>query len=80
MHGLDKFENAVFKTLGSAGALNPAFFFAGAAAHDANDHLVYNHSTGALYYDSNANAAGGAVLVAVLSTKPVLSASDFQVI
>jgi hypothetical protein len=27
---------------GAAHALNPAFFFAGAAAHDADDFIVYN--------------------------------------
>ena len=86
VHGVDKLqmENAVFAKLGAGAphALNPAFFFAGAAAHDANDYLVYNKATGALFYDSNGNAAGGAVLVAVMTSlvKPVLTASDFQVI
>jgi hypothetical protein len=34
-------------------ALNPAFW-AAAAAHDANDHTVYNRASGALSYDSTA--------------------------
>lgn len=81
--GIDKFwlENAVFTKLGGPGPLNPAFFRAGTVALDANDFLVYNRATGALYYDVNANAAGGAVMIASLAAnKPVLAASDFVVI
>jgi Ca2+-binding RTX toxin-like protein len=75
-------ENAVFTKLGAgaAHALNPAFFRAGASALDANDYIVYNRATGALAYDSNGNAGGGAVQVAVLTNKPVLAAGDFVVI
>jgi Ca2+-binding RTX toxin-like protein len=82
-HGVDKFwmENAVFTKLGAAGVLlNPAFLRVGAAAVDANDFIVYNKATGGLFYDSNANAAGGLLAVAVLINKPLLSASDFAVI
>ena len=61
-------------------ALNPAFFFAGAAAHDANDHIIYNSSTGVLFYDSNGNLAGGATVIATLTNKPLLTAGDFGVI
>jgi len=82
-HGVDKFwmENAIFTKLGAAGVLlNPAFLRVGAAAVDANDFIVYNKATGGLFYDSNANAAGGLLAVAVLINKPLLSASDFAVI
>jgi Ca2+-binding RTX toxin-like protein len=82
VHGGDKFwmENSVFTTLGAAGALNPNFFKLGAAATDADDHIVYNNLTGALFYDSNGNAAGGSTQFATLTTKPILSAGDFVVI
>ena len=73
-------ENAVFAKLGAAGALNPAFLRAGAAASDANDYIVYNRANGVLSYDSNGNAAGGAIAFAVLTNKPVLAADDFVVI
>src|SRR5262249_41013504 len=73
-------ENAVFTKLGSIGALKAAFFYNGAAAHDADDHVIYNRSTGALIYDSNGNAAGGAVAIATLQHKPILAANDFIVI
>jgi Ca2+-binding RTX toxin-like protein len=82
VHGGDKFwmENSVFTQLGAAGALNGAFFRLGPTALDANDYLVYNNLTGNLYYDSNGNGAGGAILFATLTTKPILSAGDFVVI
>ena len=72
-------DNAIFAKLGAAGVLNAAYFWAGAAAHDANDYIIYNQSTGALFYDSNANAAGGAIQFATLTTKPVLAYNDFTV-
>jgi Ca2+-binding RTX toxin-like protein len=82
VHGGDKFwmENAVFTKLGAAGALNPAFFRLGPAALDADDHIVYDHTTGNLFYDSNGSAAGGVMQFATLTTKPILSAPDFVVI
>jgi Ca2+-binding RTX toxin-like protein len=83
-HVADTFrlENAVFTKLGAGGvhALNPAFFRAGAAAADANDYVNYNQATGLLIYDVNANAAGGAIAFAVLTSKPAIAANDFAVI
>jgi Ca2+-binding RTX toxin-like protein len=75
-----KFENAVFTKLGNAGVLNAQFLRLGAAPLDANDYLIYNKATGILTYDVNGNAAGGAQQVAVLTTKPTLTLSDFVVI
>jgi Ca2+-binding RTX toxin-like protein len=76
-----KLENAVMPKLGAGvHALNPQYFRAGTAALDANDFIVYNRPTGGLYYDSDGNGAATAVLIATLSTKPVLTASDFVVI
>src|SRR5262249_6952334 len=43
-HVADTFrlENAVMKALGAVtGALKASYFFAGAAAHDADDHIIY---------------------------------------
>jgi Ca2+-binding RTX toxin-like protein len=73
-------DNAIFTQLGRAIGMDPNFFRAGSAALDANDYIVYDQSTGGLMYDSNGNGAGGAILFAVLTTKPVLTASDFVVI
>ncbi|NMG01211.1 calcium-binding protein, partial [Aromatoleum toluolicum] len=75
-------ENAIFTSLTTTGALNAGWFISGAgitAAADANDYLIYNSTTGALYYDQDANGAGEAVQFATLSGTPSLSASDFLV-
>ncbi|MBK7521566.1 MAG: hypothetical protein IPI75_15800 [Gammaproteobacteria bacterium] len=52
------------------------------SAQDADDRLIYNTTSGALYYDADGTGAGAAVQFAQLgtSTHPVLSASDFVVI
>jgi Ca2+-binding RTX toxin-like protein len=73
-------DNAVMPALGAPGQLAAAKFFVGAAAHDADDRIVYNKATGVLSYDSNGNLGGGAVQLAILTTKPTLTAADFLVI
>ena len=50
------------------------------APADANDYVVYNKATGNLFYDFNGNGAGGATLLATLTGKPTLTASDFVAI
>ncbi|MDK1389880.1 calcium-binding protein, partial [Sinorhizobium sp. 8-89] len=74
-----RLENAVFTVLGTVGTLAAAAFHLGSAAHDADDRIVYNPSTGGLVYDSNGNAAGGAVQFATLSTGLSLTHADFLV-
>ena len=73
-------ENAVFTKLTVGGVLNPALFWNGTAAHDSNDFIIYNRASGALYYDPNGNLPGGAVMFAVLTTRPAIAANDFVVI
>jgi Ca2+-binding RTX toxin-like protein len=73
-------DNATFAALGVAGGLNSSLFWVGAAAHDANDRIVYNKATGALYYDTNGNAAGGTYLIATIQNKPTLTFADIVVI
>jgi Ca2+-binding RTX toxin-like protein len=80
--GTDKIalDDAVFTAIGGLGALNPNAFFTGAAAHDADDRIIYNGATGQLFYDADGNGAGAAVLFATLQNLPVLTASDITVI
>ncbi|MDX2276138.1 MAG: calcium-binding protein [Hyphomonadaceae bacterium] len=74
-------ENSVFAALGAAtGVLAAAKFWVGAAAHDANDRIIYNATTGALIYDANGNAAGGSVQIATLTKNLALTNADFVVI
>ena len=71
----------LFNTL-ALGVLNALFFKANATgtAKDADDRIIYNTVTGALFYDSNGIVAGGATQFATLSTHPVINAADFEVV
>lgn len=62
--------------------LSAALFKANSSgtATDSDDRIIYNTLTGALFYDSNGNGAGGAIQFAVLANKAALSSIDFVVI
>ena len=72
------FDRAAFTAFANltAGALDPTQLNLGTTATTAQHHLVYTQSTGSLYYDTDGAGGAAQVLVAVLSTKPVLSAAD----
>jgi Ca2+-binding RTX toxin-like protein len=75
-------ENAIFTSLTATGGLNAGYFIGGAgvtAAADANDYLIYDSTTGALYYDPDGTGAAAATQFATLSTGLGLSAGDFVV-
>jgi serralysin len=80
--GSDKvaLDDAVFTAIGPLGALNANAFFAGTAAHDADDRIIYDSVSGRIWYDADGNGAGGQVLFATVDPATVLVASDFQVI
>ena len=64
-------------------ATGDARFYAAAGAssgHDADDRLVYDTSSGHLYYDADGSGAGAAQLVANLPAGSTLVASDIWVI
>ncbi len=79
-------ENSIFKALGKSGsATKPAllktdYFYAGTAAHDANDHIIYNKATGAIYYDADGTGASQQVLIATVKKGLGLTYKDFYVI
>jgi Ca2+-binding RTX toxin-like protein len=75
-------ENAIFTRLSATGALNTANFRASATskAVDANDYILYNTTSGALYYDADGSGIGVAIQFASLPNLPNLTAADFLVI
>jgi Ca2+-binding RTX toxin-like protein len=76
-----RLENAIFTRLGAGvHMLSSAFFRAGPKALDANDYIVYNKATGALFYDDNGSGAGHAIQFATLNNRPTLTFSEFQVV
>jgi Ca2+-binding RTX toxin-like protein len=75
-----RFSGTVFSALGAAGQLGADAFFAGTAAHDATDRIVYDSASGNLFYDADGNGAGSAVLVANIGVGTALAATDLWVI
>ena len=73
-------DNSIMKALMQTGTLTVASFYVGAAAHDADDHIIYNSATAALFYDSNGSAAGGSTQFAELKTGLALTNNDFVVV
>lgn len=86
--GIDKIQlsKAIFTALGAAGSsLTQAQFWAGTGVikgHDGDDRVVYNNTTGALYYDADGSGNTAAIQIALLgiSTHPNLLFSDLQII
>ena len=73
-------DSAVFTALTPASALASGALYIGAAAHDASDRIIYNSETGALTYDYNGDAAGGATQFATVGTGLALTNGDFEVV
>jgi Ca2+-binding RTX toxin-like protein len=76
-------ENAVFMALAATGELGAANFVSGGApvAADADDYILYNSSTGELFYDADGDGSGTAVKFATLAADPDnLAAADFIVV
>lgn len=78
------FSRAAFAAL-DIGPLAAEAFYTGAgvrSAHDADDRIIYNTTTGILFYD--ADGAGGATSVAIAelgtTTHPALTAADLLII
>jgi hypothetical protein len=71
-------DHTVFTGL-AIGLLN-ASAFAFDSANGAGPQIVYNHTSGALFYDSNGAGAGGATQFASATGEPSLVASSFRVI
>jgi Ca2+-binding RTX toxin-like protein len=79
--GVDRIclDDAVFTGLGT-GTLAANLFVVGTTAGDADDRILYDSATGALFYDADGNGAGGAIQFASLGAGVLLSASDVFVI
>jgi Ca2+-binding RTX toxin-like protein len=81
---LIQLDDAIFRKIGSSLSSGEFYAKAGATrAHDADDRIIYNKSTGALYYDANGNKSGGAgpIKFAVITNKPAnLDHGDFDIV
>ena len=73
-------DNAAYKAFSAPGVLSASAFHIGAAAHDADDRIIYNSATGALFYDSNGSATGGSVQFATVSKGLAITNADFLIV
>ena len=85
--GTDKIQlsKSVFAAIDATVGLTKDTFYAAAgvtAGHDADDRVVYNTTTGALYYDADGSGSVAAVQIAILgtSTHPTTAYTDFAVV
>jgi Ca2+-binding RTX toxin-like protein len=64
----------------SLGVLSAARFRLGARATDASDRLIYNQSTGALFFDRDGSGGTAQVQIATLSNRAAMNRTDIIVV
>ena len=82
-HGSDTIglsHTTVFTALSTLGTLDPTAFFAGTAAHDADDHIIYDSTSGNIYYDPDGTGGQAQVLFAHVTAGTTLTNADFLVV
>jgi Ca2+-binding RTX toxin-like protein len=72
-------ENKVFGHL-KAGVLEQAAFYVGSAAHDNSDRIIYDQTSGAVYYDADGTGTAAAVQFATLGTGLAVTHLDFFIV
>jgi Ca2+-binding RTX toxin-like protein len=73
-------DHSVFSGM-TVGALSADAFYAGTAAHDVSDRIVYNSTSGALFFDRDGSgSAYAAVQFATLENHALITNSDFLVV
>ncbi|WP_298192432.1 calcium-binding protein [Novosphingobium sp.] len=83
VHGTDRIEiqRYYFGAIQTqSGQLAASEFTLGNAATTTDHHLIYNQTTGTLFYDADGSGAGAKVVIAYLQGNPVLDASDIVLI
>lgn len=73
-------SSSTFSKAGPLGALAEAAYWEGTRAHDASDRVIYDASTGSVYYDADGTGSAGQVKIATVSLGTDLSHVDFLII
>lgn len=66
--------------VGGTGLVLGTTFFVNGAATGAAGAFLYNTTSGVVSWDADGNGAGAAVTIATLTTKPVITAADFDIV
>ena len=84
VHGSDKIQLArsIMTNVGVVGVLKSADFKLSTATLDTSDRIIYNKTTGDLFYDSDGSGVGLAIKIAIIgaSSHPTLSNTDFTIV
>jgi Ca2+-binding RTX toxin-like protein len=75
-----RIDHAIFTQLTGTGTIAASAFFAGTAAHDADDRIIYDSATGKIYYDADGMGGGAKILFAQITAGLALSNADFSVV
>ena len=74
-------DKKIFKVAAdSKGYIRSSAFWTGSAAHDSNDRIIYDKTTGALYYDADGTGSKAAVQFAQLDANLKLTYKDFGIL
>jgi Ca2+-binding RTX toxin-like protein len=73
-------NTGIFAQLTAPGVLAVDNFIIGTAAADSDDFVVYNKTTGDIFYDADGNGTGAAVKFAHVTANTALTVNDFLVI
>jgi VCBS repeat-containing protein len=76
---LIRLSSTVFTSL-TAGTLTADEFFAGTAANDATDRIIYDSESGNLYYDADGTGDTEQVLIATLVGTLTLDQTSFEIV
>lgn len=77
-HDWISLDDRVFDAMGAS--LSSSEFHIGSAAQDSDDFIIYDSSTGALYYDEDGAGGAAQVQFAMLDTGLTLMASEFDIV
>jgi serralysin len=73
-------ENAIFTLLATTGALADNLFKnLSLGAQDADDLILYDNTTGAIFYDTDGLGGAAAIQFALLTGNPAITNADFVV-
>ena len=75
-----RLDHTVFDALGAPGALASAAFWKGATAHDADDRVIYDAASGAVYYDPDGTGAQSQVEIVLIGAGLAMNSAEITVI
>ena len=72
-------DQDVFSAFATTGTLSASAFHVGTVAHDEDDRIVYDSTSGCLYYDADGDGAGEQVLFGQVTAGLTLASADFSI-